>query len=48
MLPRRHSNSGYCGVRARPNGTYYAEIRSGDERIGLGTFETMHEAPARR
>jgi hypothetical protein len=32
------------GVRARPNGTFYAEIRSGDERIGLGTFETAHEA----
>jgi hypothetical protein len=28
----------------RPNGTFYAEIHSGDERIGLGTFETAHEA----
>jgi glucan-binding YG repeat protein len=26
------------------NGTFYAEIRSGDERIRLGTFETAHEA----
>jgi hypothetical protein len=23
---------------------FYAEIRSGDECIGLGTFETAHEA----
>jgi hypothetical protein len=44
MPPRRRSSSGYRGVRARPNGTFYAEIRSGDERIGLGTFETAHEA----
>ncbi|CAM0884785.1 unnamed protein product [Alopecurus aequalis] len=36
--------SGYRGVRARPNGTFYAEIRTGDTRIGLGTFETAHEA----
>jgi hypothetical protein len=43
MPPRRRSSSGYRGVRARPNGTFYAEIRSGDERIGLGTFETVHE-----
>jgi hypothetical protein len=44
MPPRRRSSSGYCGVRACPNGTFYAEIRSSDERIGLGTFETAHEA----
>jgi EREBP-like factor len=44
MPPRRRSSSGYRGVRARPSGTFYAEIRSGDERIGLGTFETAHEA----
>jgi hypothetical protein len=44
MPPRRRSSSGYRGVRARPNGTFYAEIRSGEERIGLGTFETAHEA----
>nr|XP_051211677.1 ethylene-responsive transcription factor 1-like [Lolium perenne] len=44
MLPRRRSTSCYRGVRARPNDTFYAEIRSGDERIGLGTFETAHEA----
>ena len=36
--------SGYRGVRARPNGTFYAEIRSDDERIALGTYGTAHEA----
>jgi hypothetical protein len=44
MPPRCRSSSGYRGVRARLNGTFYAEIHSGDERIGLGTFETAHEA----
>jgi hypothetical protein len=44
MSPRRRSSSVYRDVRARPNDTFYAEIRSGDERIGLGTFETAHEA----
>jgi hypothetical protein len=44
MPPRRRSSSGYRGVRARPNGTFYTEIRSGDERIGIGTFEMAHEA----
>jgi hypothetical protein len=47
MPPCRRSNSGYRGVRARPNGTFYAKIRSDDERIGLGTFETAHEAARR-
>jgi hypothetical protein len=42
MPPRHRSSSGYRGVRARPNGTFYAEIRSGDERISLSTFETAH------
>jgi hypothetical protein len=44
MPPRRRSSSGYRGVQARPNGTFYTEIRSDEERIGLGTFETAHEA----
>ncbi|KAK1618887.1 hypothetical protein QYE76_024404 [Lolium multiflorum] len=44
MPPRRRSCSGYRGVRARPNGTFYAEIQSDDEHIGLRTFETAHEA----
>ncbi|XP_051190487.1 ethylene-responsive transcription factor ERF071-like [Lolium perenne] len=44
MPPRRHSASGYFGVRAWPSGRFDAEIRSGDERIRLGTFDTAHEA----
>ncbi|KAI4973934.1 hypothetical protein ZWY2020_041715 [Hordeum vulgare] len=44
MPSRRRSSSGYRGVRERPSGTYYAEIRSGDVRLGLGTFKTTHEA----
>nr|ABE02652.1 putative AP2 protein [Hordeum vulgare] len=44
MPPRRRGSSGYRGVRERPSGFYYAEIRSGDVRLGLGTFETSHEA----
>ncbi|KAK1643504.1 hypothetical protein QYE76_061309 [Lolium multiflorum] len=42
MPPRRRS--GYRGVRARPSGRFDAEIRSGEERIRLGTFDTAHEA----
>jgi hypothetical protein len=42
--PRRRPSSGYHGVRARPSGRFDAEIRSGDERIHLGTFDTAHEA----
>ena len=44
MPPRRRSTSGYRGVRVRPCDTFYADIRSGAERIGLDTFETAHEA----
>ncbi|KAM3407835.1 hypothetical protein ACQJBY_001275 [Aegilops geniculata] len=44
MPPRRRGASGYRGVRLRPNGGYYAEIRSGDLRLGLGTYGTAHEA----
>ncbi|KAE8796585.1 putative AP2 protein [Hordeum vulgare] len=44
MPPRRRSSSSYRGVRERPSGTYSAEIRSGDVRLGLGTFETALEA----
>ncbi|CAM0904568.1 unnamed protein product [Alopecurus aequalis] len=43
MAPRRRNHSGYRGVRARPSGTYSAEIRSGETRLSLGTFETAHE-----
>ncbi|XP_073355541.1 ethylene-responsive transcription factor ERF110-like [Aegilops tauschii subsp. strangulata] len=44
MPPRRRGVSGYCGVRTRPCGTLSAEIRSGDMRLGLGTFDIAHEA----
>ncbi|XP_040245398.1 uncharacterized protein [Aegilops tauschii subsp. strangulata] len=44
MPPRRRGASGYRGVCQRPNGRYYSEIRSGDVRLGLGTFQTAHEA----
>nr|XP_051221199.1 dehydration-responsive element-binding protein 1A-like [Lolium perenne] len=40
----RRPPSGYHGVRARPSGRFDAEIRSGDEWIRLGTFDTAHEA----
>uniref|UniRef100_A0A8I6Y7T9 AP2/ERF domain-containing protein n=1 Tax=Hordeum vulgare subsp. vulgare TaxID=112509 RepID=A0A8I6Y7T9_HORVV len=46
MLPRRRSASGYRGVRERPNGGFYAKIRSGDLRLSLGTHDTAHEAAA--
>ncbi|KAE8800158.1 Protein TRANSPARENT TESTA 12 [Hordeum vulgare] len=44
MPPRRRSCSDYIGIRGFPSGTYYVEIRSGDVRLGLGKFETVHEA----
>jgi hypothetical protein len=44
MPPRRRSASGYRGVRARPSERFDAEIRSGEERIHLGTFDMVHEA----
>ena len=44
-MPPRRGSAGYRGVRTRPNCKYYAEIRFGDESIGLGTFDTAHEAP---
>ncbi|KAI5007191.1 hypothetical protein ZWY2020_047139 [Hordeum vulgare] len=44
MPPCRRGSSAYRGVRERPSGAYYAEIRSDDVRLDLGTFETSHEA----
>ncbi|KAE8774533.1 Protein TRANSPARENT TESTA 12 [Hordeum vulgare] len=41
---RRHGSSGYRGVRVRHSGVYYVEIRSDDVHLGLGTFDTSHEA----
>nr|XP_051201768.1 uncharacterized protein LOC127315308 [Lolium perenne] len=43
-MPPCRSTSGYHDVRARLSGTFYAEIRSGDERIRLGMFEMAHVA----
>ena len=44
MPPRHWGSSGYHDVREHPNGWYYTEIRSGDVRLGLGSFRTAHEA----
>ncbi|KAE8813789.1 putative AP2 protein [Hordeum vulgare] len=44
MPLRRRGASGYRGVRLHPNGGYYSEIRFGDLRLSLGTYETAHEA----
>jgi hypothetical protein len=43
MPPHRRSSSGYPAVRARSNETLYAEIRSGEEHIGIDTYDTAHE-----
>ncbi|KAE8808061.1 putative AP2 protein [Hordeum vulgare] len=44
MPPRRRGALGYRGVRLRPNGEYYSEIRSDNLRPSLGTYKTAHEA----
>nr|XP_051208125.1 ethylene-responsive transcription factor ERF084-like [Lolium perenne] len=44
MPPRCRSASGYRDVHAQPSGRLDAEIRSGEERIRLGTFDMAHEA----
>ncbi|KAE8769732.1 Ethylene-responsive transcription factor CRF1 [Hordeum vulgare] len=44
MPPRRRGTSGYRGVRARSSDTFYSEIRSGEMRLVLGTFNTAEEA----
>ncbi|XP_044947871.1 uncharacterized protein LOC123397367 [Hordeum vulgare subsp. vulgare] len=44
MSSRHRGTLGYRGVRARPSGTFYAEIRSGDMRLGVGTFDTADNA----
>ena len=40
MPPRRRGSSGFRGVRARPSGRFYAEIRAGGFRLTLGTYNT--------
>ncbi|XP_020172803.1 ethylene-responsive transcription factor 6-like [Aegilops tauschii subsp. strangulata] len=42
--PRPRSTCGFRCVHLRPYDVYYAEIRSGDTRLWLGTFETAHKA----
>ncbi|KAK1698178.1 hypothetical protein QYE76_014875 [Lolium multiflorum] len=42
--PNRHGSSGFRGIRAHPNGTFYAEIRAGGFRVTLGTFNTPEMA----
>ena len=44
MPPRRSETWGYRGVRARPFGGFSVEIRFRGMRLGLGTFDTAHEA----
>jgi hypothetical protein len=44
MPPRRCSASGFRGVRPRPKGTFYAELRVGGFRLTLGTYESPEEA----
>jgi hypothetical protein len=44
MPPRRCSASGFKGVRPRPNGLFYAEIRTAGFRLTLGTYNSPEEA----
>ncbi|KAE8772827.1 hypothetical protein D1007_55085 [Hordeum vulgare] len=44
MSRRRRGTSGYRDVRARSSNMFYAEIRSGKMRLGLGTFDTAEDA----
>jgi hypothetical protein len=39
MPPRRRGLSGFRGVRARPNGTYYTELHAGGFRLTIGTYD---------
>ncbi|KAE8807436.1 Protein TRANSPARENT TESTA 12 [Hordeum vulgare] len=45
VLPRARSSSRYCGIRARPSGVYYTNMRYGPTRFGLRTFEISQAAP---
>ncbi|KAE8772379.1 Ethylene-responsive transcription factor 6 [Hordeum vulgare] len=44
MALHRRGGSSYRGVRTRPSAMFYADIRSGDTCLGLGTSETAQEA----
>jgi hypothetical protein len=43
MPPHRRSASGFKGVRPRPNGLFYAEIRTAGFRLTLGTYNSPEE-----
>ena len=43
-MPPCRSETGYHDVRCRPNETFSAEIRSGDTRVPLGTFQSAYAA----
>jgi hypothetical protein len=40
MPPRHRSSSGFRGVRACPNCTFYTELRAGGCRLTLGMYDT--------
>ncbi|KAE8808361.1 hypothetical protein D1007_15101 [Hordeum vulgare] len=44
MPPHHRGNSGCRGVRARPYRTFSVEIRSGEMRLDLGTFDNPEDA----
>jgi hypothetical protein len=44
MPPRRRSAFGFKGVRPRPNGLFYAELRTAGFRLMLGTYNSPEEA----
>jgi hypothetical protein len=44
MPPCRRRSYGFRGVRARPNDTYYVELRAGGFRLTLGTYEALELA----
>nr|XP_020185585.1 ethylene-responsive transcription factor 3-like [Aegilops tauschii subsp. strangulata] len=44
MSPHRRETWGYRGVRPRPSCSFSVEIRFHEMRLGLGTFDTAHEA----
>ena len=44
MPPRRRETWGYRGIRARPSGSFSAEIRFHGMRLGHSNFDTANEA----
>jgi hypothetical protein len=44
MPPRRRSASGFKGMRPRPNGLFYAEVRTAGFHLTLGTYNSLEEA----